>query len=512
MSKSLVISSLLLICNLGFMPVVRSAELTSLTPSCSTSVDPTQRRLAALSGSARRIITEYKDESSPFSHTENAPHKITVLDTGPAELELKLRLIAEAKVSIEINSYDFGVDNSGRAVLHALVEKCKSNPKFQARMVLDFLPEFGQAAVTPELATQLATQTGGRLQIRYYNPGHRLAFWKTQNRDHMKVFIKDGKELVTGGRNTSDHYYGLNDKQNYVDRGIWIRGPGVKAPHEVFQRFWAEAKPLEGSSRGIYRRRAFQAAPAIMSEILKGDPVFRARIKDLGERELNRSFTKTVNNVTFVADRPGGRPQDGREVTPFIMKDALSAQKRIWIDNYLFLPSHMTGQVLRAVDKDNVQVTVLSNSTKSGDQPTVQILAGMAQRGAAKSGRMQIWAWDGRAPAGQASYSKEAQAAHWTDHTKTQVVDNKVFIGSFNLDFRSQQISTETGIRIDDAELAEHIINRTIERINSNGLFVQRNGDYVTPDGHELREHSSFWKAADTAVRKPLLLLVDGMY
>lgn len=77
------------------------------------------------------------------------------------------------------------------------------------------------------------------------------------------------------------------------------------------------------------------------------------------------------------------------------------------------------------------------------------------------------------------------------------LLDELNVLNQFSLD------STQSGIKVHHTA-AEHIISAT-ERLHEKGLITQRDGGYLTPLGHDAREHSeALLMILTTECRQPI--------
>ena len=55
---------------------------------------------------------------------------------------------------------------------------------------------------------------------------------------HDKLLIADGRHLITGGRNIEEHYFGVSEGLNYVDRDVYVGGEAAAAAQDYYLELW----------------------------------------------------------------------------------------------------------------------------------------------------------------------------------------------------------------------------------------------------------------------------------
>src|SRR5205814_1815125 len=121
---------------------------------------------------------------------------------------------------LELEYYVFNPDRSGRLVLQALMKKAKEGVKI--RILVDYYT-YGERPGLNRYFHEALAKHG--VELRYFNAASLLELWKVGFRNHRKLLVVDNEEMLTGGRNISDFYFGMDAHVNYLDRDIWIKGP-----------------------------------------------------------------------------------------------------------------------------------------------------------------------------------------------------------------------------------------------------------------------------------------------
>src|SRR5690606_1637960 len=111
-------------------------------------------------------------------------------------------------------------DLTSRLLTQELLKKARAGVK--VRMILDASITVLQWDEYLVEAARLASK--GNLEIRHYNTAPLLYISSNQFRSHRKLIVIDDKEAITGGRNIGNEYFDLDEKYNFLDRDIYVKG------------------------------------------------------------------------------------------------------------------------------------------------------------------------------------------------------------------------------------------------------------------------------------------------
>ncbi len=164
---------------------------------------------------------------------------VSLLPTGRSAYEAILQAIHGAKESIYITTYIFGKDQTGEAILEALVRRLRDG--VEVRLVLDAL---GSRKVSESMLADFH-EAGGR--SAFFMPMLHLPFRGRANlRNHRKIVLADRKVAVIGGMNLAREYMGAGDDHTrWTDLALTLRGPVVADLEDVFLSDWAFASDEE---------------------------------------------------------------------------------------------------------------------------------------------------------------------------------------------------------------------------------------------------------------------------
>ena len=410
---------------------------------------------------------------------------VYVLERGEDALLARAWFGDNARATIDIQYFIWSADNVGELASAALLRAADRGVK--VRVIVDDL-----LIDAPDKAL-LALAHHPHIDIRIYNPRHSVGtrlpkrmlniatdFRGANQRMHDKTFTVDGKIAITGGRNMADEYFDFDHAYNFRDRDALLVGGVVSEVHASFERFWASplSVPVEElfDGYGLMKKnvkvdsREVQDVYHELNRYAADDanfsPAIRATIQAIPQNfpELARQLKWT--SVRFLSDTPGKNDsrfslQGGGRTTAALAAVLRSAQKEVLIESpYLVLsaPALQEFETLRA---RGVRVRICTNSLASTDN--LQAFSGYRNQ-RARLLRLGIEIHEYRPdPAVRMQVMQRftqvrQEAPVFALHAKTMVIDDAVvFIGTYNLDPRSENLNTEAGVVIDDAAVADGV-------------------------------------------------------
>ena len=261
----------------------------------------------------------------------------------------------------------------------------------KVRVLLD---GFGSSDLLPDYWRALEA-AGGEAGV--YNP---LALDRIVIRNHRKLLVVDDEIAFVGGFNIAPEYLGDGVTRGWRDLGVALAGPMVRCLAASFDAMWAYREFLH--PRGIRLRQSR----------------LRRRLKDSGSADV-------------MATGPG----IGRNAFRLALRHALQTAQDVRIVSSYFLPGFRLRRALQRVARRGGRVQL--------------ILAGKSDIGLAQAAGRALYRPLLRA--GVEIFEYQPQILH----AKLAIVDDAVFVGSANLDARSQGINYELMVRIVDPALAE---------------------------------------------------------
>ncbi len=184
---------------------------------------------AAISPDCRKIV-------GLLTRTGNFPltadNEVKMLDDGVEAYTTLVKMLDEARSSIEIATFILGRDEVGMALVKILERKAKEG--VQVRLLLDALGSLR----TRGKFVQPIRDAGGKVGIFLpILPIRRK--WSANLRNHRKIAIVDRRAAVVGGMNLATEYMGpAHEEGRWKDVSMKITGSAVKDLLTVFRQDW----------------------------------------------------------------------------------------------------------------------------------------------------------------------------------------------------------------------------------------------------------------------------------
>ena len=453
----------------------------------------------ALDDVAGTALAKIAAASTPTAAGDAGPGAsgFRLLADGADAFDARLALIRRAEKTLDVQYYLIADDASGREFVRAL--QAAAARGVRVRVLVDDLYATGQDARFAALAAQ------DRVEVRLFNPlpvrgggfAQRIVFSmhefsRINRRMHNKLFIADGSFAVTGGRNIADAYFDRGGDASFIDMDVLASGPVVARLAAVFDAFWnsQSAYPIGSLARGPAAESREGVAPSPVpglegASAAEDVPATAAEGSVAAELAAGRVALEAAS-VEVVADAPQKALGGDAFGTVAAAHDALlaSARSEVLIASPYFVPGAEARRTLAGLRDRDVAVSVLTNSLATTDEPLVHygyanhrpalLQAGVdlhelmpaAEAGAEKHGSF------GGSGGGSTSGSPGRL------HTKLTVIDEeRLFVGSMNMDARSARVNTEAGLVIKSAALAKLAAKYLRVRQQLASYRVQQQGD-----------------------------------
>ena len=331
------------------------------------------------------------------------------------------------------------------------------------------------------------------VEIKYFNTVSSLQVMSAQYRNHRKVIIIDGKEVITGGRNIGDEYFDLHEKYSFLDRDIVVTGELVSTIAKTFDAMFnsqlsvhVDRDYLPYPSDPKYRRgdqenyrgydidiKNWNKNVADAKSFLETpvDSKLLTEIRKKGQIELNGVYKGICNEITFRTEQPelGEINRKSNRILKFDVFNRIRfAKESIVMESPYFIINDELGRYLSDALLRNIKVKALTNSLNSSDAPYVYaafdtIIPKWLKRG------LDAYIFIGSKPASYSVLEDQSGAARFGVHAKTMIFDHSdVMIGTYNVDPRSANYNSEMSITCDNnVELADVVQKDIDSRIES---------------------------------------------
>ena len=366
---------------------------------CAT-LSPTQRdRAAAVAVAARSHQLDCSAanacaQPSPLrdlaarAFAESTPqqprHYALILDRGADALLARINLIRSATTAIDLQTYIFVEDDSGRLVLDELLAAARRGVR--VRLLMDQLAALEHidtlaalAGAHANLEVRLYNPMLGRAQISY--PQYLLAAaccWRKLNqRMHTKLLLIDGAVGITGGRNYQDDYYDWDREYNFRDRDVLVAGPSAQAMDADFATFWNDRRSVPVERLSDVGTRLLGGGVPLLPAARFDHPQRAATMRaDAADAALVQARLVVpalpVGAVRYISDSPDkhrGDARDNADASDSMRALIESAQAEVLLQTPYLVLSKPAQQMFRALHRrdDPPRVIVSTNSLAATD-------------------------------------------------------------------------------------------------------------------------------------------------
>lgn len=414
-------------------------------------------------------------------------NQLASISGGYDALLLRVHLIRAARASIAIQTFIWTNDECGRLLIYELIEAARRGVK--VRIIADQLVSEQDPATIAWLAT-----AHPNLEVKHYRPAfsrlkpslwHKVlagvfTFRDLNQRMHNKVLLVDGAALVTGGRNIENTYYDHSIAMNFRDRDVLVIGPAVGAAVESFEHFWKYRHAV--SSRALIDVEAAITAGKFRRYATRADYDFGPHFAEL-DREASdaavvtarfASRLKTVRKATFISDEPG------KSATPRLTKalrtELEQARKSVVMQTPYLVLSPAARTLIKEMHRKNpgLRLRIATNSFASTDNLAAYSANYRLRNDYIEDLHLEVHEFKpqpaslltlfpshprmARLAAARTPAGKTAPSPFLCTHAKSLVIDGRfAFVGSYNLDPRSENLNTEAGLLIEDEAFASEI-------------------------------------------------------
>ena len=397
-----------------------------------------------------------------------------LLPVASAAYETRLALASQAERSLDVQTFIFSADDTGRYLLDSL--RAAAVRGVRVRLLVDDLNTAGTDAMLAGFAGE------PNVEVRLFNPFsngrssltarlleslHELD--RVNHRMHNKLFIADNALAVFGGRNTGDEYFMRAKGGNFVDFDVLAAGAVVPALSRSFDDYWNSvyAYPVRAIvhddgqlSDSEFRRRFTNVAPPPLDETV---PMrlqkFTNAPAQLAAGKLDLVPAEGVVQADPVDKIAGTRMADrSGTVRAFAAGVMRSAHKEVFVISPYFVPGELGMEAMRTLRAAGVDLVLLTNSLAATDEPMVHGGYLRYRKEMLEIG-VQIYELS-PSLSRRANELSRFGTTNGALHAKIIVVDKaRLFVGSMNLDTRSERYNTELGVLMESPALATEFLD-----------------------------------------------------
>jgi putative cardiolipin synthase len=396
---------------------------------------------------------------------------IHALSNAREAFAARILLARAAERSLDLQYFTWSNDTTGQLLFDAVWQAAERGVR--VRMLLD-------DATTRGLDATIATLGAHpNIQIRLFNPfvnrGFRLGdfmtdFARVNRRMHNKSFTADNQVAIVGGRNVGDEYFGADIDVGFVDLDALAIGPVVHDVSREFDLYWnsessypaAKVLPAVAPDDAARLREAWgnvgrQPDALRYASAVHDTPLVRALLN--GELELEWTTAQVLHDDPSKVLHPLERTE--LHLLPRLEKALGRPIYELDLVSPYFVPGVDGTEGFRELLARGVKVRVLTNSMASADVRPTHAGYSVYREDLLRAG-VRLYELK---PNRDSQRTKEDAERHGIGdstaaglHAKTFSVDrSRIFVGSFNLDPRSDRLNTEMGIVIASPTLARRL-------------------------------------------------------
>jgi putative cardiolipin synthase len=380
----------------------------------------------------------------------------------------RFALATVAEKTLDIQYYIVRNDASAQYLAYAILSAADRG--VQVRILVDDINLSGRDSRIKMLSQHK------NIQIRIFNPLSNRNWFKNielvinldraGRRMHNKAFIVDNSAAIIGGRNIGDEYFDARHQMNYVDLDLLTIGPIVNDITDSFDDYWQSqwATKIEDLSKTQVLKKQLSSIRNKLKDRwhhLKNTNYFETlKQADLTQRIINKEVSFAWAEAHLFYDRPEKLNPDNSDKTihvgPQVMPYFEQAKKQLLFSSPYFVPGSAGVRWFDKKRHEGVQIKILTNSLASTEVTAVHTGYKKYRKGLLKTG-LDLFELKPSARPSLLKVKKFFYASGSVSlHAKYMVLDQRyVFIGSANLDPRSENLNTEIGIMVDSEELAK---------------------------------------------------------
>lgn len=386
-----------------------------------------------------------------------------VLNVGSEALDWRLRAIDSAVESIDLQTFIWDLDGSGAIIKQHLLDAAGRGVFVRVLVDDSFILDADQELL------DIDRHQG--IEMKVFNPYKRRSshaalretlnlgeFHRLDHRMHNKVMVVDNRVAVLGGRNLADHYFGFGESDNFRDMEVIAGGPIVQELADGFDLYWNNRWSFMVSAVMEQRAGPGSPEPVTMDDTLSPkmhvEQSAPERLEDwVRLAESGHSGTPRLLLDAPPADNPADSQHAPVQLGQQLVAAIDAATREVWLISAYLIPTPELEQAIERARERGVKVRVLTNSISSNNHLTAHSAYRKHVRRLVEVG---VDVHEVRVDAENRDLYIESPVEDKSLclHAKVMLFDDdRVFVGSANLDPRSLNINTEMGLLIESRSL-----------------------------------------------------------
>ena len=324
------------------------------------------------------------------------------------------------------------------------------------------------------------------------------------HRNHRKLLIVDGSEFITGGRNISDKYFAISTHLSYIDIDIWVQSSELaQAALMSFNDYWTSpftstpASPAPRKGRRYKSRlRAFNKRMEIIKDMIhltEAEEQIREELREFSRTQLESEYLEgSCEKIGFISDPPLG-VKETRKVFNAIARRTSEVKDSLLLSSPYFILTREYEKILTNLLNQNISVSTVTNSLYSTDHLSSALVSSNGIKTLISRG-IKSFVYSGSPLSEDDYFHQETRNGRYAVHAKTWVFDDdSFFIGSYNVNPRSQHFNSEVGIFCHNNPILAQGLRDRIETWQDHSIELDKKGRYPLFYQLPLRRKTFFW-------------------
>ena len=426
----------------------------------------------------------------------------------------RLFLIDNATTSLDVQYYIYEDDHISKVFTAHLLMAAERGVK--VRILVDDLITSGKDEKWEKLALhpniKLRLFNPNRLRTSFRNIALLLDVNRLGRRMHNKALIADGSAAIIGGRNIGNVYFASSKETVFIDYDILAIGKVIPDIYKSFDIYWNSKEAVP--SKEIFAYDDPKSTMAVKKDLEDELRIFRK--SSIGKAVINSEFNKKIahndlqlivaKRTDFYYDLPGkvntNENDDSTHISSQISENLKHIKDDIVIVSPYFIPSDEMMLKLKTLRTQGVKVTIITNSLASTD---VLLVYG-GYKGYIKAlVEMGVNLYEIKPH----SFKKFFKTKKWANHqalslhTKMMILDNnRMGIGSANIDPRSDKLNTETFMVVSCRKLAKVQRERLAKAMILENLYQLSWGEYPKSFDEDVTRYGPIWQTIEDGKEK----------
>ena len=414
--------------------------------------------------------TKDKIAGTQFYSDSIGPDRAAIIEDNEEALRIRLKMIADAKGSIILSTFDFRSDNAGKDMLSALLNAAERGVKVEI-----FADGFNSMIRMEKNEYFYALSSHPNIKITIYNQVNLLKPWNGMGRMHDKYVIIDESAYILGGRNTFGYFLGNYPGHKNYDRDVLVYNTGseesslyqVKAYYEKISS--QDCCAVFHDDESLAEKKDVKKARQELVERYAGvQEKYKGFLDEPYDYVKNTFDTNTINLLSNPTNLYSKEPV----VYYGLMELAKQAKKEVKIHTpYIICNDYMYEGLTSVGDK----TTIMTNSAENNGN-LFGAVDYLKYKGKIIDTGVQIKEYEGGI-----SY-----------HGKSITIDDDIaIVGSFNMDMRSAYIDTELMLVINSKDVTAQL-KSNMEEYEKQAATVKNETEYsYVPEGMEMKPLSN---------------------